>query len=581
MKFKEAVNEIFKRVNIVDIIGEYVTLKRVGSYYMACCPFHNEDTPSFSVDENRKTYLCFGCHKSGNVITFLQEKLGLSFGEAVRVLAKRLHIEIEDEFDDDYHKGLKEKREKLYSLFKDAANEYYKVLWTEKGKVGLNYLKSRNLSNETIKKFGLGFAPNDYGYMYKILKQKGYDDTLIFESKICRVYNDKTLDTFYNRVMFPLVDVFKNVVGFQSRSLEAKPEVRKYVNSEDNLVFHKRSFLYAMNYAALSQRNYYILCEGNMDAITLHQSGFDSAIATMGTAFNEQQISILKRKPKKVYLCQDTDAAGVQAIISSYHLLKKNNIETYVLDLKPAKDVDELINKLGTDEFKKRLNNPIPTLLFIVSTLKNKYNLNDPYELTKYLNEVVDELCQIENVFIRDDYLKKISISENLDFYSLKKMLDDKLKGNNIKTKFDIKDENVVQKESSFTLSKIDSNFISFIFLLPEKFETIKKVITSDELIDEYYRFIYNCYLDGKEKGQIYSEIHDKDENFKKNIEKILNDNISLDDNQNKDIVLSLNQIIKQIKIRNIKNKSYGNSSIENKFEIKKQIDEINNKNFI
>ena len=581
MKFKEAVNEIFKRANIVDIIGEYVTLKRVGAYYMACCPFHNEDTPSFSVDENRKTYLCFGCHKSGNVITFLQEKLGLSFGEAVRVLAKRMQIDIEDEFDDDYHKGLKEKREKFYSLFKDAANEYYKVLWTEKGKVGLDYLKSRNLSNETIKKFGLGFAPNDYGYMYKIMKQKGYDDTLLFESKLFRIYNDKPLDTFYNRVMFPLVDVVKHVVGFQSRSLEAKPEIRKYVNSEDNLVFHKRSFLYAMNYATLSQQNYYILCEGNMDAITLHQSGFDSAIATMGTAFNENQISLLKRKPKKVYLCQDTDSAGVQAIISSYRLLKKHNVETYVLDLKPAKDVDELINKQGTEEFKKRLNNPIPTLLFIVSTLKDKYNLSDPYELTKYLNDIVDELSQIDNVFIRDDYLKKISLNENLDFFSLKKMLDEKLKGNSIKNNTHLKEELKDQKYLSFTLSKIDSNFISLIYLLPERVEIIKSIVKPEELIDEYYRFVYECYLDGKEKGQIYSEINDKDENFKKNIKKIINENVSIDDKQNKDIILSLNQIVKQIKIRSLKNKTNENNSIENKFEIKKQIDEINKKNYI
>lgn len=583
MKFKEAVNEIFARVNIVDVVGEYVTLKRVGANYMGCCPFHNENTPSFSVNENKKTYLCFACHKSGNVITFLQEELGITFSEAVRELAKRINIEIEDEYDDNYKKDYKEKREKLYSLFKDAANEYYKVLWTEKGKVGLDYLKSRNLTNETIKKFGLGFAPKDYGFMYNIMKQKGYDDAILFESKLFRLYNDKPTDTFYNRVMFPLVDVYKHVVGFQSRSLEAKPEVRKYVNSEDNLVFHKRSFLYAMNIATLSQKKYYILCEGNMDAITLHQSGYDNAIATMGTAFNENQISILKRKPKKIYLCQDTDAAGTQAIISSYRMLNKANIETYVLDLKPAKDVDELINKYGVDEFKKRIDNPIPTLMFYFKTLKDKYNIADPYDLNKYLVDIVDELSTINNVFIRDDYLKKVSISENLDFYSLKKMLDDKLKGNAISNKNEyesIRKANDIES-NSFSISKVDSNFINFIFMLPDQVENIKKIVEPEELIDENYRFIYKCYLSGKEKGQVFSEIRDNEENLKKNVEQILSESVDIKEDSKGEILISLNQIIKQIKIRNIKNKSDAHSSIESKFEIKKQIDEINNNKYI
>lgn len=581
MKFKEAVNEIILRVNIADVISEYVTLKRVGSYKMGCCPFHNEKTPSFSVDENRKTYLCFSCHESGNVITFIQKKMGLSFGEAVRMLAKRINIDVEDEFDDDYHKGVKEKREKLYSLFKDAANEYYKVLWTEKGKVGLDYLKSRNLTNDTIKKFGLGFAPKDYGFMYKIMKEKGYEDDILFESKLFRVYNDKPADTFYNRVMFPLVDVLKHVVGFQSRSLEANPEIRKYVNSEDNLVFHKRSFLYAMNYANLSQENYYILCEGNMDAITLHQSGFDSAIATMGTAFNEKQIALLKRKPKKIYLCQDTDKAGVQAIISSYRMLDKENIETYVLNLKPAKDVDELINKYGVEEFKKRIDNPIPTLMFYVSSLKDKYNISDPYELNKYLNDIVIELSTIKNSIIRNDYLNKISIAENIDKFSLNKMLDEKLKGNDIKISERISDNKPELKENNFVTSKLDSDFINYVFLLPENVDAIRKAMQPKELIDEYYRFLYNCYLDGKVVGQILAEIADKDETYKKNIDQILNENINLGETQNNDIILSLNLIIKQIKIRNLKNKSKAESSIESKFEIKKQIDNINKTDFI
>lgn len=584
MKFSDAIEEIKNRLSIVDVIKDYVKLERKGSSYVGLCPFHNDHNPSFSVSESRKMFKCFVCEKGGNIYTFLQEYLHISFREAVLMLAKKANVEIEDDFtSNDSYKKNEEKKNQLYELHRDVANTYYKILFSEKGTEGLKYLTDRKLTKETIKKFGLGFAPNEFGYVYKLMKEKGYDDSLLFESKLFRLYNDKPCDTFYNRIMFPLVDTYKHVIGFQSRSLEPKPSERKYVNSDDSLIFHKKGFLYAMNIAYFSKENFYILCEGNMDAITIHQSGFDNAVATMGTAFNEQQMFLLKRKPKKVYLCQDTDEAGINAIIKSDSILKKSNIETYVLDLKPSKDVDEYINTYGVDSFKKKLENPIPTFLFIISTLKNKYKISDPYEQEKYLNEIVSRLADIKNVFVRDNYLKKVSLQENLDAGTLHSLLDKYLKGNNAKIEDELVYESVAKeqgtKNDNIIISKIDSNLIYLINLIPEYKDQISKVIMPNELASDIYRYLFKMYVDGISLNSVYDNIEDKSEEEKKAINKILSADYNFDENNKELIIDSLNQIIRQIKIREANNSA--NNNLDSIFELNKKIKDINSTIYI
>lgn len=584
MKFSDAIEEIKNRLSIVDVIRDYIKLERKGSSYVGLCPFHNDHNPSFSVNEPRKMFKCFVCEKGGNVYTFLQEYLHISFKEAVLMLAKRANIEIEDDYtSNESYKKNEEKKNKLYELYRDVANTYYKILYSEKGKAGLDYLTSRKLTKETIKKFGLGFAPNEFGYVYNLMKEKGYDDSILFESKLFRLYNDKPCDAFYNRVMFPLVDTYKHVVGFQSRTLEPKPKERKYVNSDDSLIFHKKSFLYAMNLAYFSKENYYILCEGNMDAITIHQAGFDNAVATMGTAFNENQMFLLKRKPKKVYLCQDTDEAGVNAIISSDRILKKSGMETYVLDLKPSKDVDEYINTFGVESFKKKLESPIPTFLFIISTLKNKYNISDPYEQEKYINEIVDRLSEVQNAFVRENYLKKVSLQENLDSGTLHNLLEKKLKGNRIQYEIDLstqyKNTDSTSSVKKDIISKIDSNFIYLIYLLPEYRDMILNIVSMDELYNDVYRFLYKLYEDNVSMSSIFNKIIDRDIEEQKIINKILSDKYNFDEDNKEQILDSLNQIIRKIKIRSAENAS--NGSIESVYELNKKIIEINKTNYI
>lgn len=579
MKFSDAIEEIKNRLSIVDVIGDYIKLEKKGSSYVGLCPFHDDHNPSFSVNEPRKMYKCFVCEKGGNVYTFLQEHLKISFREAVLMLAKKANIEIEDDYtSSESYKKNEEKKKKLYELYRDVANTYYKVLFSDKGKTGLDYLISRKLTKETIKKFGLGFAPNEFGYVYNLMKEKGYDDSLLFESKLFRIYNDKPCDTFYNRVMFPLVDIYKHVIGFQSRTLEPKPKERKYVNSDDTLIFHKKSFLYAFNIAYFSKENYYILCEGNMDAITIHQAGLDNAVATMGTAFNEQQMFLLNRKPKKVYLCQDTDEAGINAIIRSDKILKQSGIETYVLDFKPSKDVDEYINTFGIDSFKNKLENPIPTFLFIISTFKNKYNVNDPYEQEKYINEIIDKLAEVSNAFVRDNYLKKVALQENLDSGTLRNLLEKKLKGNKIQYNNDIIDSNNNVDNTSGNqkeiISKIDSDFIYLIYLLPEYNDKVKSAISVDELSNEVYKYLYELYKDNVSISSIFNKIIDKSDEEQKIIRKILSDKYNFDEDNKEQLLDSLNQIIRKIKIRSAKNAF--NGSIESVFELNKKIIEIN-----
>ncbi|MBO6118960.1 MAG: DNA primase [Lachnospiraceae bacterium] len=580
MKFRDAVQEIKERLNIVDVIGEYVSLKRSGSNYIGLCPFHNEDTPSFVVSDAKQIYRCFGqCNKGGNIYTFLQEYLHISFREAVIMLSKKAGIDIDDDnsFNEQY-KINEEKKKRLYDLYRDVANAYYKTLFSDIGKPGLDYFKNRILSKETIKKFGLGYAPNSFGYMYNLMKDKGYDDNLLFESKLFRLYNDKPCDTFYNRVMFPLVDINKHVVGFQSRTLDPKPKERKYVNSEDTLIFHKKSFLYAMNYAFFSKEDFLILCEGNMDAITIHQSGFDNAVATMGTAFNENQMNLIKRKTKKVYLCQDTDEAGINAVISSDRILKNAGIETYVLDFKPSKDVDEFINTYGVQEFEKRLSSPIPTILYYVSTLKSKYNLSNPYEQEKYFDDIIREVAKINNSFVRDNYIKKIAIQENLDAGVLKSLLNNYFKGNKVKI-YNEKSINKIDSTNNKTeYSKIDSNFIYLIFLVPDCKEQIKNCVDANELFNETYKYLYKLYLEGKSISDIYNFLDEKTEEEKYAINSIIDSNSDIENDRNK-IIESLNQIIRQIKIRHLNNSSKNNLDLV--FENNIKIKEINNKKFV
>ena len=587
MKYREAKEEIKNRVSIVDTIRQYVPLKQSGSNWLGLCPFHADKNPSMSVNEGRKMFKCFACNEGGDVFHFLSKMLNISYYEAVKQLAATVNIDIENDFNENKeYKLIEEKKKKLFALHKDVANMYYKYLHSDVGREAYNYLKvKRKLKDETILKFGLGYAPKDSLSLYNYLKEKGYEDDLIFESTLFRLNdNNRPVGYFFDRVIFPVLDIHKNILGFQSRTLNLEEKDRKYLNSKTSLTFHKDNVLFGFNNAFFSKLDYYIICEGNMDVISLYQSGFDNAVAAQGTSFNEKLVFILKKKPKKIYLCGDMDDAGIKAKNKVAEILNKYKFENYVIDLSPVKDVDEFINdaSLGVEELKKRLANPIPSTLYYISTAKLGLNPDDPYDYEKYLNKVVAKLASIENPIVRDSYIKKAAKQENIDSAKLTNLVSNSLKGNDVTNSnydnYTASDESEEEQVEIETNSKVESLLINILYNNESLREKILPVLNVDEFSDSLCKDLYDKYVDGIKMDDIEAITNGLSESEKDTVNKMLSksENIKHD---NSDIIETLNQLIRKIKVFNIE-KSKSNS-LDDIFTINLKIKEINKTEYI
>lgn len=582
MKYSEAKEEIKNRVSIVDTIRQYVPLKQSGSNWLGLCPFHADKNPSMSVSESRKMFKCFACNEGGDVFYFLSKMLNMSYYDAVKKLASEVNIDIDDDYkSNSEYKLIEEKKKKLYAINKDVANMYYKYLHSDIGRAAYDYLKvTRKLKDETILKFGLGYAPKDSFALYNYLREKGYEDDLIFESTLFRLNdNNKPVGYFFDRIIFPVIDINRNILGFQSRVLIPDQKSQKYLNSKTSLTFHKDSVLFGFNNAYFSKFDYYIICEGNMDVISLYQAGFDNAVAAQGTSFNEKLVFILKRKPKKIYLCQDMDEAGIKAKNRVAEILSKNRFETYVIDLSPVKDVDEFINdnNLGVEKLKERLDNPIPSTLYYISTAKLGLNLEDPYDFEKYLNMVAAKLASIENPIVRDSYIKKAAKQENIDSAKLSNLVMEALKGNVARnvTYDSIKrnDETIDianEVESNF---KIESLLISLLYRDNFLREKIVSNLNVNEFTDPICKELYDKYVDGIKLDDMDAIFNGFNDNEKEIVEKIIGDKKN-EENDDNDVIETLNQLIRKIKVYNIEKTK--NNSLDDIFNIKLKIKDIN-----
>ena len=384
---EEIIAEVQQRNDIVDVISQYVSLQKKGSNYTCCCPFHNEKTPSFSVNPARQIYKCFGCGKGGSVITFLQEYENYTFPEAIRTLAERAGVELPQEQNSAAMKAKENHRARLLAINKEAAGYYYMMLRNEKGKLGLDYLERRNLSEETRHKFGLGYASPYGNDVIAYLKSKGFQDREIKDSGLAGFSEQKGLNAkFWNRVMFPIQDSNHRVIGFGGHVMgEGEP---KYLNSPETEIFDKSRNLYGLNFARTSRKNNMILCEGYMDVIALHQAGFTQAVASLGTAFTPGQANLLKRYTKDVLLAYDSDGAGTKAALRAIQILRDNGLVSKVINMKPYKDPDEFIKNLGTEEFQKRIDDAENSFLFQVRITEQGYDLQDPDGRTRFYREV-------------------------------------------------------------------------------------------------------------------------------------------------------------------------------------------------
>lgn len=418
----ELIEEIRTRNDIVDVISGYVKLQRKGSSYFGLCPFHNEKSPSFSVSRQKQMYYCFGCGAGGNVFTFLMEYENFSFVEAVKFLADRAGIELPQE---EYSKEAREKADLKASILevnKQAAKYFYVQLKSDRGRQAYTYLKDRGLSDSTITAFGLGYSNKFSDDLFKYLRGKGYSEELIRQAGLINTDERQGVyDKFWNRVIFPIMDVNSRVIGFGGRVMgDAKP---KYLNSPETVVFDKSRNLYGLNRARTSRKPYFLLCEGYMDVISLHQAGFTNAVASLGTALTPGHASLIKRYVTEVYLTYDSDEAGTKAALRAVPILRDAGISAKVVRMDPYKDPDEFIKNLGAEEYEKRIQKAQNGFMYSLRVLERNYDMASPEGKTEFFREAARRLLTFEDELERNNYIEAIASAYQISRESLDKLV--------------------------------------------------------------------------------------------------------------------------------------------------------------
>lgn len=418
----EIIEEVRSKNDIVDVISSYVKLQKKGSSYFGLCPFHNEKSPSFSVSREKQMYYCFGCGAGGNVFTFLMEYENYSFQEALKYLADRAGVELPEA---EYSKEARERADQkaiLLEINKVAAQYFYVQLKSPQGAHALSYLKDRGLSDEMIHSFGLGYSNKYSNDLYQYLKSKGYRDELIVKAGLVTVDERYGVsDKFWNRVMFPIMDSNSRVIGFGGRVMgDAKP---KYLNSPETMIFDKSRNLYGLNRARSSRKPYFLLCEGYMDVISLHQAGFSNAVASLGTALTPGHASLIKRYVKEVYLTYDSDEAGTKAALRAMPILKDVGITARIIRMEPYKDPDEFIKHLGAEAFEERIHKAQNGFMFGLEVLERDYDLTTPEGKTDFMKEAAKRLTQFDEEIERSNYIEAVAKTYHVGFEELRKLV--------------------------------------------------------------------------------------------------------------------------------------------------------------
>ena len=404
----EVIEEVRMKNDIVDVISGYVKLQKKGANYFGLCPFHNEKSPSFSVSPGKQMYYCFGCGAGGNVITFLMEYENYTFQEALSSLADRAGVNLPKM---EYSREAREQadlRARLLEVNKLAANYFYYQMKQPQGKAAYDYFHlKRGLADETIVHFGLGYSNKTSDDLYRYLKGKGYEDSFLKDTGLVTLEERGGRDKFWNRVMFPIMDVNNRVIGFGGRVMgDGEP---KYLNSPETKLFDKSRNLYGLNYARLSREGYLLICEGYLDVISLHQAGFTNAVASLGTAFTSQHANVLKRYTDQVILTYDSDGAGVKAALRAIPILKEVGMSIKVLNMKPYKDPDEFIKALGAGAYQERIDQAENSFLFEVRMEEQQHDMHDPEGKTAFYNAVAKMLCGFTEKLERDNYIEAVA----------------------------------------------------------------------------------------------------------------------------------------------------------------------------
>ena len=502
----EIVDQVIEANNIVDVIGQYVKLTKKGSTYFGLCPFHNEKTPSFSVTDNgsKQMYYCFGCHKGGSVLTFLMKYENYSYIEAVEYLAKRAGIVLpQPDFRNNKKFAAEAKQKEDIIAANTLASRYFTdLLHSERGAVGLQYFIKRGLTEETIEKFSLGFADKYTDDLYNYLKTQEITDRVIADAHLATIKETKVYDFFFNRVMFPIMDERNRIVGFGGRVLgDGEP---KYLNTPDTVCFKKSNLVYGMNHARSSREEFFILCEGNMDVISLHQAGFTNAVASLGTSLTAGHARVLAKYKKKVYLSYDGDGAGMQAALRAIPILKNAGLSVKVVDLTPYKDPDELIKAAGAEEYRYRLKKALNSLFFEVFMFRRAHDMNDPEEVTRFQNETAERLARIDDEFERENYCQAVSKLFHIPLDILKRKVKQMvLTTDQVEHPAAVTVDRRRNPDENSALDKCQSMVLSYLVRTPSFYDRIKDIISAEDFDLEPYDEMAETFFSQLSDGDV------------------------------------------------------------------------------
>ncbi len=485
---EELVEEVRAKNDIVDLISGYVRMQKKGANHWGCCPFHNEKTPSFAVNGAKQMYHCFGCGVGGNVFTFVMNYENYTFPEAIKMLADRAGVDLPELEYTEEMKEKENKRAKLMEINKEAAKFFYYQLRTPSGEIGYNYFKNRKLSEETMKKFGLGYSGKSGRYLVQYLKQKGFEDKHIIEAGLATFSEKNGLSSqFWNRVMFPISDVHGRVIGFGGRVMgDGEP---KYLNSPETPVFDKRRNLYGLNFARTSRAGNMIICEGYMDVIAMHQAGFTQAVASLGTAFTAEQASLLKRYSDDVLIAYDSDGAGTKAALRAIGLLKEAGITPKIINMQPYKDPDEFIKNKGTEAFQERINNAENSFFFEVRILERDYDLKDPESKTRFYREIAKKICNFADDVERENYLEAIADKYHIGYENLRKLVQSYAAKTGLAKPVERPKSGISQKnQPEDKVKKSQRLLITWLTDEPGLYSKISRYISTEDFTDPLYK---------------------------------------------------------------------------------------------
>ncbi len=482
----ELVEEVRSRNDIVDVVGSYVRLQKKGNTYFGLCPFHNEKTGSFSVSPHKQMYYCFGCGAGGNVFTFLMQYENFTFGEAMQSLADKVGIDLPKQELSQAQRKEADRRARILEINKEAAKYFYTLLRNPRGKRAYEYFKKRELTDETMQKFGLGYSDQYSDDLYRYLKSKGYEDEILKETGLVS-FDEKRggHDKFWNRAMFPIMDVHSHVIGFGGRVMgEGEP---KYLNTQETKVFDKSRNLYGLNIARTTRKDQLLLCEGYMDVIALHQAGFDNAVASLGTALTSGHANLLKRYTKEVYITYDSDGAGTKAALRAIPILKEVGIVTKIVNMRPYKDPDEFIKALGAEEYQKRIDNAENSFLFEVRIMEADFDMNDPESKTAFFNEVAKKLLGFSEELARNNYIEALAKKYKISFEDLRKMVNNLAMKGGVTAKPVTYKSGVQEKKKEDGRKQSQKLLLTWLIEDPRIYRIAKNIVSPEDFTEELF----------------------------------------------------------------------------------------------